>query len=142
MAGPRSMGVSGFSRATISSSVTLTRPLAEKPGPAVPLSVVGNGNKAGAMSPALTLGAAGESKHHHGLVRATLGQAGVAAGHLTFCKALESGIGALCTPQPFRSPTRGLTARDLEIRRLIQGMLPALRGWSGHGSQSLAMGWG
>lgn len=128
MTGPRSMGVNGLSRATIRSSVTPTRALAEKPGPAVPLSVVGNGDKAGAMNPSLTPGAAGRCEHHHGLFRATLDQAGVAAGCLTFCKALESGIGALCTPRPFSSPMRGLTARDLEIRRLIQGMLPALQG--------------
>lgn len=104
MAGPRSMRVSGFSRATISSSVTLARPLAEKPGPVVPLSVVSNGNKAGAMNPDLMPGAAGESEHHQGLLRATLDPAGVEAGHLTFCKALESGIGALCTPRAFRFP--------------------------------------
>lgn len=128
MTGPRFMGVSGISRATIRSSVTPTRALAEKPGPAVPLSVVGNRDKAGAMNPSLPPGAAGGSEHRHGLLRATLDEAVVAAGCLTFCKALESGIGALCTPRPFSSPMRGLTARDLEIRRLIQGMLPALQG--------------
>lgn len=124
MTKPRSMGVNGLSRATIRSSVTL----AEKPGPAVPLSVVSNGDKAGTMNPSLTPGAAGGSENHHRLFRATLDQAGVAAGCLTFCKVLESGIGALCIPRPFSSSMRGLTARDLEIRWLIQGMLPALQG--------------
>ena len=69
----------------------------------------------GAVNRSTTPGTPGESEHHRGLVRAQLDQAGGAAVHLALCKALESGVGALCVLRAFSSPTRGLTARDPEV---------------------------
>lgn len=112
----RSVGVSGLSKATIGSSGTPDKaPLLRDLGQRCCLVPSGTRTRWGAVNRSETPGTPGESEPHRGLVRAQLDQAAVAAVHLALCKALKSGVGALCVPRAFSSPTRGLTARDPEI---------------------------